>query len=219
MDPTEQRMMRIITVTDDRQYAPATARNRDPILAQLKTLLPAKGSVLEIASGTGEHGAYFSAHLPNIIWQPTNYDQEHLASTAAWQQHMARANFLPVLELDATSDLWPIENEQKTVNFDAIFNANMIHISPWQVTQGIMKGAARVLPKSGLLILYGPYKIDGAQTSQSNIEFEKWLKAQDSSFGVRDIELVIQEAEKNGLAHRNSIPMPANNFIQVFEKA
>ncbi len=205
-------------MTDDRIFAPATARNRDPILEQLKILLPEKAAVLEIASGTGEHGAYFSEHLPNIIWQPTNYDQQHLKSTAAWQRHTARTNYLPVLELDATSEVWPMETSQNALNFNAIFNANMIHISPWQVTEGLFKGAARVLPASGMLILYGPYKVDGKHTSQSNVEFEEWLKAQDSSFGVRDIDDVTQEAKKNGLMHRKSISMPANNFIQLFEK-
>ncbi len=111
-----------------------------------------------------------------------------------------------------------METSQNALNFNAIFNANMIHISPWQVTEGLFKGAARVLPASGMLILYGPYKVDGKHTSQSNVEFEEWLKAQDSSFGVRDIDEVTQEAKKNGFMHRKSISMPANNFIQLFEK-
>lgn len=206
-------------MTDNRQFAPATERNRAPILDCLREYLPDRGTVLEIASGTGEHAAYFCEHLTNITWQPTNFDSDHLQSTAAWQQFANLQNFKPVLELDATADSWPVETaDYQSLPIDVIFNANMIHISPWSVTRGLFKGASRVLPTGGKLILYGPYKLNGEQTSPSNAEFEKWLKAQNAAFGVRDLADVIAEGALHGITHLKSVTMPANNFIQVFQK-
>lgn len=206
-------------MTDNRQFAPAIERNRAPILQCLRDHLPKNGTVLELASGTGEHATYFCEHLPMLTWQPTNFDQTHLQSTEAWQQFANLPNFKPVLELDATSDIWPVETPDYPYgSIDAIFNANMIHISPWSVTSGLFKGASRVLSAGGKLILYGPYRLNGEQTSSSNVEFEKWLKAQSLEFGVRDLADVQKEAARHGLDHRKSIAMPANNFIQIFEK-
>ncbi|WP_025897732.1 DUF938 domain-containing protein [Sneathiella glossodoripedis] len=207
-------------MNDDRQFAPAVARNQGPILQQLTKLLHSGDRVMEIASGTGEHGVYFSQHLPEIIWQPTNLEPDHLRSASAWQKHAGLENLLPVLGLDATSTHWPVEEADYQYGpFSAIFNANMIHISPWFVTEGLMHGAGRVLQSGGRLILYGPYKIDGKHTAPSNIEFDNWLKEKDERFGVRDLADISAVAENNGLVHKQSIPMPANNFIQLFEKS
>ncbi len=207
-------------MTDLRQFAAATSRNREPILTVLRPLLPKEGTVLEIASGTGEHAAYFTSELPHLTWQPSNFEETHLSSTEAWRLHTGLNNFKPVIKLDASSDLWPVEApDYEHAPIRAIYNANMIHISPWFVTEGLFKGAGRILPKGAKVFLYGPYKINGLHTAQSNHEFEGWLKAQDDRFGVRDIAEVAEEALKNGIRHLQSIPMPANNFIQVFEKS
>ncbi|MCG8490652.1 MAG: class I SAM-dependent methyltransferase [Sneathiellales bacterium] len=204
---------------DGRQFAPATARNREAILEILKNELPSDGTVLEIASGTGEHGHYFTPHFPGLIWQPTDYLPENLSSISAWQNYESRENFLPPKKLDATSSLWPVEETgYPHPDITAIFNANMIHIAPWNVCVGLFEGAGRVLNAEGLLILYGPYKINGEHTAPSNADFDIWLKNRDPDFGVRDIEAVSEIAEKNGLSHVQSFAMPANNFIQIFKK-
>ncbi len=204
---------------DNRIYSPSTARNKDFIAETLLPRLPKGGSVLELASGSGEHAAHFTPIRPDVKWQPSNLDEEQILSVESWRTHIGTENFLPVLKLDATEDVWPTEKADYDHGpFDAIFNANMIHISPWIVTEGLFKGANRVLKNGGFAYLYGPYKVNGAHTSESNIAFEGWLKAKDVSFGVRDIEAVAAEAEKNGLLLKESIPMPANNFIQVFQK-
>lgn len=204
---------------DGRQFAPATARNREAILEILKDELPSKGTLLEIASGTGEHGHYFTPHFPNLTWQPTDYLSENLSSISAWQAYETRGNFLPPKVLDATSTIWPVEDtDYPHKNITAIFNANMIHIAPWQVCVGLFEGAGRVLETGGLLFLYGPYKINGAHTAPSNADFDAWLKNRDPDFGVRDLEAVSDLGQANGLSHSKSLPMPANNFIQIFKK-
>ncbi|MBE7635491.1 DUF938 domain-containing protein [Sneathiella sp. P13V-1] len=204
---------------DNRIYSPSTARNRSFIAEALLPRLPKGGSVLEIASGSGEHATHFTPIRPDVTWQPSNLEEDQILSTESWRAHVGTENFLPVLKLDVTGEVWPTEAPDYSHGpFDAIFNANMIHIAPWVVTEGLFKGANRVLKKGGFAYLYGPYKVGGKHTSESNIAFEEWLKAKDSSFGVRDIEKVAAEAEKNGLLLKESLPMPANNFFQIFEK-
>jgi len=205
-------------IEDKRIFSPSTANNRDAIYQILKEKLPLSGTVLELASGSGEHGAFFSPLLPSLKWQPSNLNEGQLASTRAWQEFVGADNFLNVLKLDATADTWPVEKDYAHGPITAVFNANMIHISPWEVCQGLMAGAGRVLQSGGRLFLYGPFKVDGIHTAQSNVQFEKWLTDQSSEFGVRDIEQVISEAALYGFLHVESCPMPANNFIQIFEK-
>jgi len=204
---------------DNRIYAPAAARNRDAIYDCLKNRLPTTGSVLEIASGSGEHAAHLCPLFPEIMWQATNFEPQHLKSSIAWQEHCNLTNFPPVLELDACASTWPVDApDYPHAPFDAIFNANMIHISPWSVCEGLFKGAARVLKPGGTIYLYGPFKIDGEHTALSNVKFEQWLKDMDLSFGVRDLEDVKDVAALNDFSHLESCTMPANNFIQVFRK-
>jgi len=205
---------------DKRQYASATTRNRDAIYNCLKDRLPKGGTLLEVASGTGEHAAYLAPLLQDIIWQPTIFDENQLASVEAWRAHVIAKNILPPLRLDAASLHWPIEEKNYIHSpISAIFNANMVHISPWSVCEGLFAGARRTLTTGGKIFLYGPFKINGEQTAPSNVEFEQWLKNQNTAFGVRDLTDIIAEAEKNGLSHLESCPMPANNFIQVFVKS
>ncbi len=151
---------------DPRIYRPYVARNRDPILDVLRRVLPGQGLVLEVASGSGEHAAYFAAHLPALTWQPSDPDPEALASIAAHRAAAGTPNLLAPLQLDVSAPRWPVERA------DAMICNNMIHISPWSASEGLMAGAARTLPPGGVLYLYGPYKIDGRHTAPSNAAFD-----------------------------------------------
>jgi SAM-dependent methyltransferase len=195
---------------DPRRYAPATLRNRDPILAQLRRLLPPRGLVLEVASGTGEHCAHFAAALPALDWQPTDPDPGNRASIAAWCGGFA--NIRPPLALDAGAD-WPIAAA------DALLCINMIHIAPWTATEGLLRGAARVLPPGGPLVLYGPYRQAAVPTAPSNEEFDQSLRARDPAWGLRHLEQVAALAATRGFAPPEVTPMPANNLIVVFRRA
>jgi SAM-dependent methyltransferase len=200
-------------MADARQSAPATARNREPILAVLDRVLPATVKVLEVASGTGEHAAFFAGARPNWRWAPSDPDADARASIAAWCAELA--NVAPPLELDASAATWPVADR----SFDAMVCINMIHISPWEATLGLLAGAARALRPGGVLYTYGPYRRDGRHTAPSNEVFEVWLKERDARFGVRDVADVETAAAAQGLALREVVEMPANNLSLVFEKA
>lgn len=195
-----------------KQYAPAAERNRDPILEVLRTALPARGTVLEIAAGTGQHACHFAGHLPGLTWQPTDPDPAACASIAAWAAEARLPNLRPPLELDVTAPVWPVAAAA------AIVCINMIHIAPWAACEGLMAGAGRLLPAGGPLVLYGPYRIDGAHTAPSNAAFDAWLKERDPSFGVRDMADVTAEAAQHGLAFERRVAMPANNFCLILRK-
>jgi SAM-dependent methyltransferase len=200
-------------MTEAARNAPAAARNREPILAVLRTRVQAPAVVLEIASGTGEHAVWFSAALPGVTWQPTDRDAEALASIAAWRETAALANLLPPLRLDAAvPESWPIAQA------DVVIAINMIHISPWSSTEGLMAGAEQVLPPGGMLFLYGPYREGGAHTAESNAAFDASLQARDPVWGVRDLEAVASLAAVHGLDLAERIVMPANNLSLVFRR-
>ena len=195
------------------RHAPATLRNRDPILEVLQRVLPADGVLLEIASGTGEHAAYMTPRLPGIIWQPSDRDAADLADIAEAAQASGCERIRPAVLLDAAAPEWPIARA------DAIFCCNMIHIAPWAAAEGLFAGAARVLPRRAPLILYGPYRRHGAHTAPSNEAFEGWLKDQDSRFGVRCLDTEVKPlAEANGLRLDEIVEMPANNFTIVWRR-
>ena len=199
--------------SDRRLYFPHVARNREPILEVLRRVLPRQGLVLEIASGGGEHAAYFASNLSDVIWQPTDANSEMFESIAAHRAAAGVANLLGPLHLDVTSGQWPIERA------DAMVCCNMIHISPWAATEGLMAGAGRTLPRGNLLYLYGPYKIDGHHTAPSNQDFDTRLRAQNPLWGVRDLTDVSDLAKLNGLALEETVPMPANNLSVIFRRA
>ncbi|MCC3304184.1 DUF938 domain-containing protein [Sneathiella sp. HT1-7] len=204
---------------DRRQFAPATERNREPILDTLKDWLPGDGTVLEIASGSGEHAVFFAPAVKPLKWQTSNFDREQLDSVTDWLAHKPSDNLLPPVMLDVTQTEWSIEAADYSLKpITAIFNANMIHISPWQTCEGLMAGASRILPAGGRLFLYGPFKFNGQHTAPSNKKFEEWLKSLDPEYGIRNIEDVREEAVKNGIRHIIARPMPANNFFHLFEK-
>ena len=193
--------------------APATLRNRDPILEVLRPRLPKTGLVLEIAAGTGEHAVWFSRALPGLTWRPTDPDPDALASIAAWRAAEGPPNLLAPLALSAAEpDAWPMDGA------DAIVCINMIHISPWSATEGLMAGAGRILPVGGLLYLYGPYRETGRPTAPSNEAFNVSLKARNPAWGLRQVSDVSALAATHGLARTDRIEMPANNLSLVFEK-
>lgn len=194
--------------------SPSTARNREPILDVLKPRLPSRGLVLEIAAGAGEHAVHNAGALPGLLWRPTDPDPEALASIAAWREHAALPNLLEPLVLDAADpDSWPIKRA------DAVVNINMIHISPWAATEGLMVGAGRVLPAGGVLILYGPYIESAVETAPSNLAFDANLKNRNPAWGLRRLDDVAALAARQGLELAERIGMPANNLALVFRRA
>lgn len=197
-------------MTHARLYAPATQRNREPILHALRPRLPPRGLVLEVASGTGEHAAYLAAALPDLLFQPTDPDPAHRASIAAWTDGLP--NVHPPLALDASAPDWPVRRA------DAVLCINMIHIAPWAAAEGLVAGAARVLPPGGPLVLYGPFRRDGRHTAPSNAAFDADLRARDPAWGVRDLGEVARLAGAAGFGATEVVPMPANNLLVAFRR-
>jgi hypothetical protein len=199
-------------VGDRRGHAPAADRNKGPILEVLRRWLPAQGAVVEIASGTGQHVAHFAKALPGLTWQPTELDADRHESIAAWIEFERLTNVLRPLALDVSRHPWPVDRAE------AIVCINMIHISPWQATLDLMRGAAGLLRDSGILFLYGPYRRFGSHTAPSNAAFDADLRARNPEWGLRDLEAVTDVAATNGFEVGEIVPMPANNFSVVFRK-
>jgi hypothetical protein len=193
-----------------KRYAPATTRNREPIAAILAAELPDAGIVLEVASGSGEHCAFFAERFPALTWQPSDPDPEALDSIADWCAGLP--NVLPPLALDAADTEWPVTRA------DALLCINMVHISRWSATLGLMDGAGRLLGRDAPLILYGPYRRHGVETAPSNESFELWLKDISPHYGLRFVEDVAEEAEAHGLELARIAEMPANNLTLVFRR-
>lgn len=197
---------------DARRYAPSVARNKDAIAAVLARHLPVSGLVLEIASGSGEHAMHFASAFPGLTFQPSDPSEEARDSIQAWRAATPLPNVLPPLDLDVTAQQWPIAHA------DVLTCINMIHIAPWAATLGLMQGAARLLPKGGILFLYGPYRRHGKHTAPSNAEFDASLRERDPSWGVRDLEAVAAAATAAGFAAPLIEAMPANNFALIFQR-
>ncbi|MBR8829354.1 MAG: DUF938 domain-containing protein [Gomphosphaeria aponina SAG 52.96 = DSM 107014] len=202
---------------DERKYAPATERNREAILAVLLRILPPRGNILEIASGTGEHAVYFAPHLAPRMWIPSDPDPQLRASIAAWQRHFPANNLEPPLNIDAIESVWEVETREMGIK--AIANINMIHISPFSACLGLMAGASRILPAGGILYLYGPFFQAGEKIAPSNLEFNQSLRSQNPEWGVRKLAAVVDVAKNKGLNLQEIIPMPANNLSVVFQKS
>jgi SAM-dependent methyltransferase len=192
-----------------KQHAPATDRNREPIREVLARELPTTGTVLEIASGTGEHAVYFARAFPALTWQPSDPDATARDSIVAHCTEAGLPNLAVPLALDVLGP-WPIESA------DAIVCINMIHIAPWEATLALFAGAARLLSPGALLYLYGPYRFDGV-TAPSNVEFERWLHSKDPRFGVRDVRDL--RAAAAGFTLDGIVAMPANNHSLMFRRA
>ena len=199
---------------DLRRYAPATERNREPILAVLHQVLPPTGAILEISSGTGEHAVFMAPQLAPRYWIPSDPDPEARSSIKAWQQSAPCDNICPPIDLDARSSEWLGESEQPIT---AIVNINMIHIAPKAAYLGLFAGAKRVLPIDGILYLYGPFKQGGVHTASSNEAFDASLRSQHPEWGIRDLEEIIAVAQSHNLALQKVYSMPANNLSVVFK--
>jgi SAM-dependent methyltransferase len=195
-----------------KRHAPATDRNREPILDVLRGVLPERGLVLEVASGTGQHAAYFASNLPRMEWQPSDADPEALESIEAWREETQAPNLRPPIRLSATDSEWGVDAA------DAVVCINMIHIAPWGACEGLFKGAARLLAPGAPLYLYGPFRFNGSFTAPSNEAFDASLRSRDPSWGVRDLVDVTALATANGFAREAVIDMPANNHSIVFRR-
>ena len=195
-----------------KQHSPAALRNREPIAAVLAEELPRAGLVLEIASGTGEHAAYFAARFPQITWQPSDPDDDALASIAAWRLDSALPNLLPPTKLDAATSVWPVEAA------DAMFCCNMVHISPVSAAEGVLHAAARLLSEGAPLIFYGPFLEDSVDTAPSNLAFDGDLKRRNPAWGLRRLEWLDTLAESQLLARTRRVAMPANNLMLIYRK-
>ncbi len=194
---------------DPRISAPSALRNRGPILEVLQRVLPATGLVLEVASGTGEHVTYFAEHLSGLTFQPTEPDAERRASIDAWTHELL--NVRPSIPLDAAGP-WP------DMQLDAVICINMIHISPWDATLGLLAGASKNLRPGGVLMLYGPYLQRGVTTAEGNIAFDADLRARNPLWGLREVETVAEKAAENGFVAPEIVTMPANNLTLLFSK-
>ncbi|MCB2059906.1 MAG: DUF938 domain-containing protein [Novosphingobium sp.] len=198
--------------TDDRRHAPATERNRDPIVSVLQGILPESGLALEIASGTGEHAIHFARVFPGLTWQPSDPSADARQSISAWIAAEGLSNMREPLDLDAASEDWPIAKAS------AILCINMIHISPWEATEGLMRGAGQLLETGSPLYLYGPYRRADRPLEPSNEAFDRDLRSRDSRWGLRDVEKVAECASRQRLRLVNTVDMPANNLSLVFRK-
>ena len=194
---------------DVKRHAPATERNRDVIAETLARVLPAEGLVLEVASGTGEHAVHFAKRFPGLIWQPSDPDPIAIASINAWRADTKLVNVRPAMQLDASAD-WPISHA------DAVICINMTHISPWAATLGLLRNAARVMPPSAVLFMYGPYNQHGVPLADSNAAFDMSLRQQNPEWGLRYVYDIVEEADKIGLRLDQVIAMPANNLSLIF---
>jgi SAM-dependent methyltransferase len=207
---------------DGRLDAAAFHRNHAPIWAVLEKFLEGKsGDVLEAGSGTGQHIVHFARQSPGITWWPSDFSEAHLKSISAWRAHAGLANIRPPLRIDLSDPAWcaGMTDGSGPQRLVAVFCANVIHIAPWRVAEGLFAGAGRYLKSSGLLFLYGPFKRDGRHTAVSNAVFDTSLRDNNPEWGVRDMADVEKLAAKNGLALREAVDMPANNMILVFAKA
>jgi len=207
---------------DGRLDAAAFHRNHEPIWAVLEKFLAGKsGDVVEVGSGTGQHVVHFAKHTPGIVWWPSDLNENHLRSIEAWRAHSALANIRPPLRIDLTDPAWcpAMQDGSGPDKLLAVFCANVIHIAPWRVAEGLLAGAGRYLRSDGRLFLYGPFKREGKHTAMSNAVFDTSLRQQDAEWGVRDIADVETLAAGAGLALVETLPMPANNMILVFGRS
>jgi SAM-dependent methyltransferase len=195
-----------------KRYAPATQRNRDPIVAVLRDVLPENGSVLEIASGTGEHIVHFAAYFPQLTWLPSDFDPAGLDSITAWVAESRLPNIAPPILIDSAAPVWPVEQAV------AIVCINMVHISPWEATKGLFEGASQLLASGAPLYLYGPYIEADRPTSSSNEAFDASLRAANALWGLRNVDDVADVAKAAGFALESRITMPANNLSLIFRR-
>lgn len=204
------------TGATDLPFSTASDRNKAPILAVLTGVRPPQARVLEVASGTGQHAEHFAATQPGWQWQPTDYDADALPTIAARCARLP--NVFPAIRLDVLQPSWPVELDAPG-SFDAVYCANMIHISPWATCAGLMQGATRLLVPGGVLMLYGPYLEDDVVTSPGNLAFDADLRRRNPAWGIRRLADVVAQAQAAGLSLERRVEMPANNLTLVFRLA
>jgi hypothetical protein len=214
-----QKIIAMNDFIDTRQYAPATQRNREAILAVLLEVLPPTATVLEISSGTGEHAVFFAPHLSTRSWIPSDPNPIARDSIASWQRYAPSENLHPPLDLDVMDAGWSLDSRLLDRKIGAIVNINMIHIAPWAACLGLMSGAQKLLTAGGILYLYGPFKQGGVHTAPSNADFDRSLRAQNPNWGVRDLEEVVAIAKSHSFSLLKVYPMPANNLSVLFRVA
>jgi hypothetical protein len=212
-----------MTFSDQRQHAPATERNRQPILTVLEAVLPATGTILEIASGTGEHAVYLAPHLQPRQWLPTDINPLAINSISAWREVLPSKNVHPPLQLDITTlpESWgnlPPWTQALLAQspLTAMVSINMIHIAPWSACLGLMATAGKLLREDGVLYLYGPFRREGVTTAPSNEAFDQSLRLSNSEWGLRHLEEVVAVAQQHDLMLLDVVPMPANNLSVIF---
>ena len=198
---------------DGKWFTSSAERNKDPILAVLARVLPRRGVVLEIASGTGQHILHFANALPGLAWQPSDRDPELRESIALRVKEQQLANVNRPINLDVTRLPWPLQTA------DAVVCINMIHVAPWSATLALLEGTKALLPTQHVLFLYGPYRRFGQHTSRSNEQFDSDLRAHDPEWGVRDLEAVSEAAASSGFVLAEVVEMPANNFSVIFKRS
>ena len=194
---------------DVRRHAPATLRNKEPILSVLKEVFPKRGTILEIASGTGEHAVGFAGAFPDAFWLPSDVDRRALISIDAYRQLASLQNVMPAIRLDVTDSEWPVGSA------DAMLCVNMIHITPWHCCEGLLRGAGGLLAPDGPLVIYGPFSRGGVHTAASNAAFDASLKRQNANWGVRDLSDIEAEGTAHGLFLERVVEMPSNNFCLI----
>ena len=197
---------------DSKPFSEACERNKAPILAVLEKVFTRTGVILEIGSGTGQHAVYFARHLPHLVWQPADV-AAHLPGINAWLDGAQLANLRAPLELDVAADPWPIESA------DGIFSANTAHIMAWPEVENMFAGVSRLLSRGGSFCLYGPFNYGGRYTSDSNAQFDRYLKTRDPVMGIRDVDDLVRLGERTGLALIDDVAMPANNRVLVWERS
>ena len=203
-------------INDARLDYPATGRNKEVILDVLKDVLPNSGTVLEVASGSGQHVSYFAQNMPHLKWQPSDPDATSRASIDAWRHdHKVTKSVEPAIDIDALVDIWSLAQIK---DMSAIISINMVHIAPWMAYLGLLRNASRVLSPGGVLYLYGPFKVGGVHIAQSNADFDLSLQEKNAEWGVRNLDDVAEEALKQNFQLMKTVRMPANNFSVIFHK-
>lgn len=195
-----------------KRHAPATARNSEPLAQVLAKELPDSGLVLEIASGSGEHAVFMARRFPSLLFQPSDRDPEALLSINGWADEAGLHNLLPGITLDAFASDWPVDEA------DAILCVNMVHIAPWQATEGLFRGAAKRLGEGAPLILYGPYFEDAVDTANSNVAFDQGLRSRNPAWGLRRLSRMDLLASQTGLERTARYEMPANNLTLIYRR-
>ncbi len=211
----------VLQQRDERRRSPSAERNRDFIYDVLKGILPNKGLLLEIASGTGDHAAWIGPQFSSLTWQTSEFNTELFSSICSHITHAKTDNILNPIHIDVTQQGWALDAEKSqelTKNIDVITCVNMVHITPWEATLGLLSGANNLLKENGALYLYGPFIQDHVDTAPSNIQFDASLRQRDDKWGIRRLEVVQQAAEENGFVLEKIIAMPANNLSLVFRK-